>query len=48
LLTAISIAHTLMPMNPSDTSPTSSRYVHAFLLLVSVALILSAFVTSFW
>jgi hypothetical protein len=27
---------------------TSSRFVYALLLLVSVALILSAFVTSFW
>jgi hypothetical protein len=35
-------------MDSSRASLTASRYINALLLLVSVVLILSAFVTSFW
>jgi len=35
-------------MDSSPSPPTSSRYTDALLMLVSVALILSAFVISFW
>jgi hypothetical protein len=35
-------------MDSSPSPPTSRRYVDALLVLVSVALILSAFVVSFW
>jgi hypothetical protein len=35
-------------MDSSHSPPTSSRSINALLWLVSVALILSAFVTAFW
>jgi len=35
-------------MDSSQSSPTSKRYMDALLLLGSAALILSAFIASFW
>jgi hypothetical protein len=35
-------------MDSSQSPPTSSRYIDALILLVSVALIVAAFVASFW